>query len=207
MSDTNYDMEASGTGVDMVDDVYPDATLWASLFASGPGQPLFDTPQPAGDHLDYCDPELPDSLTFTDPELTTHVPGETTTHHNNSHGAPVPQIAQFDPRALLNPKSANPKRPASSGGDADRGRIEPANIGQVSLVERLHNIQERTASPAKRFKTGEVQTNTPHRTNFSGGSALDPRYQQNSPVLSPPQQKPSIDLTMSEYKTFMNKTT
>ncbi|EMD62368.1 hypothetical protein GGP41_002105 [Bipolaris sorokiniana] len=124
--------------------------------------------------------------------------GEITTHHNNSHGPPASQIAQFDPRALLNPKAVNPKRPASSSGDSDRGRIEPSNIGQVSLVERLHNIQERTASPAKRFKTGEVQTNTPHRTNFSGGSALDLRYQQNSPVASLPQQKPSIDLTMSD---------
>lgn len=195
-------MEASGTGLDMVDDAHPGATSWASLLASEPYELLFDTPQPAGDDLDYCNSELPDSLTFTDPELTTHVPGETTTHHNNSHGAPVPQIAQFDPRALLNPKSANPKRPASSGGDTDRGRIEPSNIGQVALVERLHNIQERTASPAKRFKTGEVQANTPHRTNFSSGSALDFRYQQNSPVVSSPQQKPSIDLTMSEYNTL-----
>ncbi|KAI8939997.1 hypothetical protein NX059_003720 [Plenodomus lindquistii] len=56
------------------------------------------------------------------------------------------------------------KRPASSGGeDTERGRPDPTIAGQVSLVERLHNVQERTASPAKRVKPNEHQQPTPKR--------------------------------------------
>lgn len=73
-------------------------------------------------------------------ELTAHVPGDNATHH--THGAPAQQPLRFDPRALLNPSSSNPKRPASSGNDTDRGRADPTIAGQVSLVERLHNVQE-----------------------------------------------------------------
>ncbi|EOA86176.1 uncharacterized protein SETTUDRAFT_151209 [Exserohilum turcica Et28A] len=130
-------------------------------------------------------------------ELTAHVPGETQHHHHNNNGSPVPQLSQFDPRALLNPKSANPKRPASSGADTDRGRTEASNGGQVSLVERLHNVQERTAAPAKRVKTEDPQRKPQSRPTFAAGSALD-LQNQNSPAAHPPPQRPPIDLTMSD---------
>jgi hypothetical protein len=132
-----------------------------------------------------------------DPELTAHVPGDNATHHN--HGAPTPQFTQFDPRALLNPTSSNPKRPASSGGDIDRGRPDPTVAGQVSLVERLHNVQERTSSPAKRVKTEKSQSQkNANRSNFAGGSALNLQNQNGQSPRPLPQQGPAIDLTMSD---------
>jgi hypothetical protein len=114
----------------------------------------------------------------------------------NSHTntiAPNAQHPQFDPSALLNPRSAA-KRPASSGGDADRGRADPTIAGQVSLVERLHNVQERTASPAKRVKTEEERKKSAKNPSFRGGSALE---LQNSNGQAHDQPGPAIDLTMS----------
>ncbi|RYN98955.1 hypothetical protein AA0119_g6703 [Alternaria tenuissima] len=130
-------------------------------------------------------------------ELTAHVPGDNATHH--THGAPAQQPLRFDPRALLNPSSSNPKRPASSGNDTDRGRADPTIAGQVSLVERLHNVQERTSSPAKRVKTEDprVQKNG-NRSNFAGGSALELQNQAAQPAASLLQKGPAIDLTMSD---------
>lgn len=153
---------------------------------------------------------LPDAPAFTShpgadveaephPELTTHVPGDHTTHHNQAHnnGTSAAHTPQFDPRALLNPNSSTPKRPASSGNDTDRGRTDPTIAGQVSLVERLHNVQERTSSPAKRIKTEDPrrQKNS-NRANFAGGSALD--LSQNGQSPAPLPQGPAIDLTMSD---------
>jgi hypothetical protein len=132
-------------------------------------------------------------------ELTTYLSGDTTPRANNNDVAPVPQFPQFDPRALLNPRTQVSKRPASSGGDADRGRIDPTIAGQVSLVERLHNVQERTASPAKRVKTDENRRKTANIATFGGGSALD--LQQANDQASA-QQGPAIDLTMSECLEF-----
>jgi hypothetical protein len=129
------------------------------------------------------------------PELTAHVPGDNATHHN--HAPPTTHTPQFDPRALLNPTSSNSKRPASSGNDTDRGRIDPTIAGQVSLVERLHNVQERTSSPAKRIKTEEPRRQkNANRTNFTGGSALELQNGQSPAPL--PQQGSAIDLTMSD---------
>jgi hypothetical protein len=135
---------------------------------------------------------------FTDyrEQLMTHYSGEATQlPHNNTNNAPVSQFPQFDPRALLNPRSPTFKRPASSGGEADRGRTDPTVAGQVSLVERLHNVQERTASPAKRLKTEEDRKKATNGASFGGGSALD--LQQRNGQL-PTQPGPAIDLTMSK---------
>ena len=129
-------------------------------------------------------------------ELTGLCTGDAITHHNNNEVA-TPQVQQFDPRALLNPRTANSKRPASSDGDSDRGRIDPTIAGQVSLVERLHNVQERTASPAKRVKTDDSHKKSASSSSF-GGSGLDlQNHNATPPGLS---QGPSIDLTMSEYR-------
>jgi hypothetical protein len=125
------------------------------------------------------------------------VPGDNATHNN--HGPSASQISRFDPRALLNPTSSNPKRPASSGNDADRGRIDPTIAGQVSLVERLHNVQERTSSPAKRVKTEDPRRQkNGSRANFAGGSALELQNQNGQPPAPLPQKGPAIDLTMSD---------
>lgn len=91
--------------------------------------------------------------TLSDTELTPHFPGQQAAQQDQT----PPATPRFDPAALLNPKSA-PKRPASSTGEeTERGRADPTISGQVSLVERLHNVQERTASPAKRVKTADEQ--------------------------------------------------
>ncbi|KAF2846659.1 SNF2 family helicase/ATPase-like protein [Plenodomus tracheiphilus IPT5] len=134
--------------------------------------------------LDTSSPDMPFAL---QPELTDQTPGGATPHDDNI--APVPKLPRFDPRALLNPKSSREaKRPASSGEDT-----EPAVAGQVSLVERLHNVQERTASPAKRVKTHEPQ---PSHANFAGGSSLDLQHSGKQPPEPP--QGLQIDLTMSD---------
>lgn len=146
-------------------------------------------------------PDADDSFTSLPIELTTSFVGDATarTNGNNNNIASSPQFPQFDPRALLNPKSPTTKRPASSGGEPDRGRTDPTIAGQVSLVERLHNVQERTASPAKRVKTEEERKKSTSRSTFGGGSALDlPKQNGHVPV----QHGPAIDLTMSEYSKF-----
>jgi hypothetical protein len=196
MANTLCHMDASVPGVEMTDGASLDVASAASLLASEPDEYMSGEQQTAADDINLYDFLPQYSPTFSQPGLTTHVPGETATHHNNNDGVHVPQ---FDPRALLNPKTGNPKRPASSGGDSDRGRSEPNNIGQVSLVERLHNVQERTASPAKRLKAGELQIGTPNRATFTGGSPLGLQSHTGSPAAASPQQKSAIDLTMSKY--------
>lgn len=117
--------------------------------------------------------------------------------HDQDDAVSGSQIAQFDPRALLNPKSHTSKRPASSGADSDRGRSDAMVAGQLSLVERLHNVQERTVSPAKRPKTEDPNNkNNNHHTNFGSSGTLD--LQKNSRHLPAVQSGPPIDLTISE---------
>jgi hypothetical protein len=107
----------------------------------------------------------------------------------------APQIQQYDARALLNPKSAS-KRPATEQ-EPERGREDAATTGQISLVERLHHVQGRTASPAKRAKTEEEHKKSAKPTStFGSGSALD--LNQNNQQLVPTQGA-SIDLTMSTF--------
>lgn len=98
---------------------------------------------------------------------------------------------QYDPRALLNPR-APPKRPASEAG-SDRGREnEP---GQISLVERLHNVHQRTSSPAKRVKTDELKKPT---ANTSSGNNGVMNLNAMGERANTPTQASSIDLTMSK---------
>lgn len=107
---------------------------------------------------------------------------------------PAPQIQQYDSRMLLNPKSV-PKRPASEQ-EPERGReIGQATPGQVSLVERLHNVHERTASPAKRARTNEEHQNKLHQSNIGSAGALDLKQNNPKPTAT---RGPAIDLTMSK---------
>ncbi|KAF1996594.1 hypothetical protein P154DRAFT_556182 [Amniculicola lignicola CBS 123094] len=115
-----------------------------------------------------------------------------------------PRIHQpaYDAHSLLNPKSAS-KRPASE----DRGReLEqgPAG-GQLSLVERLHHVQERTASPSKRVKTDNNKRVIKSAPTSSGAlnlnSATNGRPAQPLPTFGPAPTPPAtaaIDLTMSD---------
>jgi hypothetical protein len=123
-----------------------------------------------------------------DTELTQPSPAQQAAQQSQT----PPATPRFDPAALLNPKSAA-KRPASTSEGSE------TSAGQVSLVERLHNVQERAASPAKRVKTTEEQQRRKKYSNgasFGGGSALD--LTQNSGVPLPP----PVDLTMSKSKTI-----
>lgn len=116
--------------------------------------------------------------------------------------APQYQLQQFDPRALLNPKSAS-KRPAAEQ-EPERGR-ETSNgeglSGQVSLVERLHNVHERTASPAKKIKTSDDHKKKNHSTASFGAGALDLKTPSNGQD-QPPRPNLAIDLTMSKGRRY-----
>jgi hypothetical protein len=144
---------------------------------------------------------LPDA-THPDTELIPLPPAEQGAQQNQT----PPATPRFDPTALLNPKSAS-KRPASSTTEgSDRSQAESASVGQVSLVERLHNIQERAASPAKRVKTADEQQRKKTPSNgahFGGSSALDLNKTGGAPVPPPTQ----VDLTMSMQPTFFTPTT
>jgi len=120
--------------------------------------------------------------------------GETAMRQQEPVGPqPTPQL-QFDPRALLNPSSVS-KRPATES-DPERGREN----GQLSLVERLHNIHERTVSPAKRAKMDDAHTKTPPRSTLgSEGATLDLAEQNNQRSI--PTSGPAIDLTNSKKRT------
>ncbi|KAH5166816.1 hypothetical protein HBH77_246540 [Parastagonospora nodorum] len=115
-------------------------------------------------------------------ELTGDLPGNADRVNNNNNN--VAPTLQFSPTALLNPRSLASKRPASSSSDLNRGRTDLTIASQISLVEQLHNVQERTASPAKRIKTDEDRKN----------SSLE---LQKTSSQAPSQTGPSIDLTMS----------
>ncbi|KAH5340190.1 hypothetical protein HBI33_247040 [Parastagonospora nodorum] len=126
-------------------------------------------------------------------ELTGDLPGNADrVNNNNNNVAPTPQ---FSPTALLNPRSLASKRPASSSSDLNRGRTDPTIASQISLVKQLHNVQERTASPAKRIKTDEDRKKSTHRQGFNSSSSL--KLQKTS-SQAPSQTGPSIDLTISD---------
>jgi hypothetical protein len=186
-------MEASISDVDMGD--RPDSgpfTSSSSMVYQQPdahfGRPDFNDDM----DLDFVPEAAFDNMATA--ELTAFLLGDAT-HVNNSNNS-VASTPHFNPSALLNPRSPASKRPASSGGDADRGRPDPTIAGQVSLVERLHNVQERTASPAKRLKTDEDRKKTASRQGFGGGSALE---LQKTNEQAPSLPGPAIDLTMSKY--------
>jgi hypothetical protein len=198
-------MEASIPDVEMADSPGSPASSSSSLATfeqAGLQLSLYDASDPM--HL-LSMPEV--AYDPVPAELTAPLSGDATprfndnnnnNNNNNNNSMPVPQLQQFDPRALLNPKSA-PKRPASSGGEADRGRVDPTMAGQFALVERLHNVQERTSSPAKRIKTDEDRRKVANGAGFGGGSALDLQSQNgHAPAPAPVQSKPAIDLTMSK---------
>ncbi|KAF3039924.1 hypothetical protein E8E12_007199 [Didymella heteroderae] len=141
---------------------------------------------------DYTNYDLLPDTTLATNELTPLSPAE----QAPQQGQTPPATPRFDPAALLNPKSAA-KRPASTSEGSESSRAEPASAGQVSLVERLHNVQERAASPAKRVKTTEEQLRKKKPSNgasFGGGSALD--FNQNGGASLPPPAQ--VDLTMSD---------
>jgi hypothetical protein len=167
-----------------------------------PAFPAFDLPD--GQLANYNDAmnldldlDFAPAVAFTEwpTELTSHLSGDTASNANNNV-TPVPQFPQFDPSSLLNPRSTSSKRPASSGGDPDRGRPDPTIAGQVSLVERLHNVQERTSSPAKRVKTEEELRRAIGTSGFGSGSALG-LQRSNGQAPTQPSAGPAIDLTMS----------
>jgi hypothetical protein len=190
-------MEASNPDVEMVDSPGSPASLTSSPAISEQAGALLSFDEGSDPMHLFSMPEVAyDSLAA---KLTAPPSGDATAHPNNN-ATPRPQNQQFDPRALLNPKSA-PKRPASSGGEADRGRADPTMAGQLALVERLHNVQERTSSPAKRIKTDEDRKKAPNGAGFGGGSALDLQSQNGHVPASAPasvQPGPAIDLTMSK---------
>jgi hypothetical protein len=114
----------------------------------------------------------------------------------NNRVVPLQHQAAFSPAALLNPKAAKRAAPPIEG-SPERGREEAIGSGQVSLVERLHNVHERTASPAKRIKTIEEEEKKPRSStgNFGSG-ALDLKKQGDQQSRST---APAIDLTMSKF--------
>ncbi|KAH5707850.1 hypothetical protein HBI18_246740 [Parastagonospora nodorum] len=90
-------------------------------------------------------------------ELTGNLPGNADRVNNNNNN--IAPTLQFSLTALLNPRSLASKRPASSSSDLNRRRTDLTIASQISLVEQLHNVQKRTASPAKRIKTDEDRKN------------------------------------------------
>ncbi len=135
---------------------------------------------------------LPDSSSSSAAKLTLQSSGEQAAQQSQT----PPATPRFDPSALLNPKSSS-KRPAASESSSS-SHTEPHSAGQISLVERLHNVQERAASPAKRVKTVEEQQRKKKTSNSSqigGGSSLDLNNGGQTTVPAPA----PVDLTMSKY--------
>lgn len=181
-------MDSDAIDLDMGDDSLYGASSPSSSLAV---QQLIDESHDAAHDFHQATPYdlLPDTTILTT-ELTLHSTGEKAAQQNQT----PPATPRFDPAALLNPKSAT-KRPASTSEGSESSRVEPTSAGQVSLVERLHNVQERAASPAKRVKTTEEQQRKKpsNGASFGGGSALDLNQNRGAP-LPPPAQ---VDLTMS----------
>lgn len=121
-------------------------------------------------------------------------------NHNNlgtHHTQPM-----YDPRALLNP-GASWKRPVSDAdADGDQGPIDAVQAGQVALVERLHNVSQRMASPAKRVKTEDGERKQQPTSSLPAGSALSFKPKDDGPSPPRPAESPAIDLTMSKCAVF-----
>jgi hypothetical protein len=117
---------------------------------------------------------------------------------NNRATAFIPPA--YDPTALLNPK-APVKRPAT---DPSNSQDDASECGQISLVERLHNVHQRTASPAKRARTdSDHQQKQPPKSSIQGGSTLDLQRENNPPASIRPEAS-TIDLTMSECNSILH---
>lgn len=104
----------------------------------------------------------------------------------------------YDPRALLNPRASSSKRSASSAASGG-SPADVAHAGQVSLVERLHNVHHRTSSPAKRLKTDDDNAKNFATPSVRGGGALDVAL-KNGEHPATTAQSTSIDLTMSKLQ-------
>lgn len=128
------------------------------------------------------------------PQVPVH--HDSVTRQSNSLRA-TPNISQFDPRTLLNPKSSA-KRPATNQ-EPERGREDSSTTGQSSLVERFHHVQERTASPAKRIRSKDEQKKAV-KSQIAGGGSLD--LEPNRQKQATPAQVSTIDLTMSKILTY-----
>lgn len=193
-------MNVDAAELDMGDDVFQHHSSHsaASPSASLAVQAWIDDASHDHAHAPYQALPL-DLLPETTPinnELTSLSAAEKSAKQNQT----PPATPRFDPKALLNPKAAT-KRPASAeeGGESSNAGLA---AGQVSLVERLHNVQERAASPAKRVKTAEEQRKKKNESgaSFGRGSALDlgqnggASLDQNGGPPLPPAQ---VDLTMS----------
>lgn len=135
---------------------------------------------------------LSPEATLSATELTPRSPGEQAVQRDPT----LPATPRFDPAALLNPKAA-PKRPATTSEASSSSRSETASAGQVGLVERLHNVQERAASPAKRVKTADEQQKkkSSNGSQFAGSNSLDLKNSTNGGPAAPSQVH--LDLTMS----------
>lgn len=106
----------------------------------------------------------------------------------------------YDPAALLNPKAPN-KRPARDSASTEENA---SDHGQVTFVERLHNVHQRTASPAKRVRTEpEQQQKQSPKLSIQGGGALNLQRENNTPAVSISSQSTAIDLTMSKSYTAL----
>jgi hypothetical protein len=176
MSESSDDISDTGSHID-----FPSKPLYGQLLAA------------AEDNTQSLD-DVKDQHGETGLALMSE--GEAAGQRDNSRPSPRVQSA-YDPRALLNPKSAN-KRPASDT-DSDRGRNDVAPSGQVSLVERLHNVHQRTASPAKRVRTEDDIKKQQPRSTPSGGGTLQINSTQSVPPPSDRSGSASIDLTMSKF--------
>lgn len=188
-------MNVDGVDLDMGED---------SLYGAGSSLASVAVQQWIDESLDYADHPFTSSMdygllpeaTTSIIELTPQLPGEPAVQQ---HQTP-PVTPRFDPASLLNPKSA-PKRPAATSEGSVGSRSETASAGQVSLVERLHNVQERAASPAKRVKTGEQQQQQKKKSSnssqFAGSNSLDLKNSKSGGAALPTQNY--LDLTMSTY--------
>jgi hypothetical protein len=180
-----------------------------SVYKPAENQPTFHPSVNSNPH--YRPPSSSDSMdnTMAQPSIKLIDQGEIAaqpqSQPQDSRSMPQFQPYTFDPRALLNPRSMA-KRPASvAEPEADRGRENPTIAGQVSLVERLHNVHERTASPAKRAKTDDERQKSRQQSSMGGGSTLKLHQQapnRPSAPTSGPATAAAIDLTMSEYNFF-----
>lgn len=123
--------------------------------------------------------------------------GNTAQRQDNRATATPPA---YDPASLLNPKLPV-KRPAR---DSVSTEDNASDHGQISLVERLHNVHQRTASPAKRARTdNEHQQKQLPKSSIQGGSTLNLQRENNTPSASIQSQSTAIDLTMSKCRSII----
>ncbi|KAF2502993.1 hypothetical protein BU16DRAFT_449792 [Lophium mytilinum] len=126
-------------------------------------------------------------------ELTSHNEAQTQ-RSNSANGVAASQA--YSPQMLLNPRDTQ-RLPVRE--QAQNYRDSPAN-GMTSFIERMHNVEDRSAHPSKRVKREHDERKTSHSAGHGSGGVLDLQGSRTPEDMPPQARGPPavVDLTLDD---------